>query len=70
MRYSPNLSIIIKALDKISGKLARDLGEIDNLQNNPFSASKFAIACYQRIKKDLAEDLDDIVDRCEKKSKK
>ncbi len=57
MRYSPNLAIIIKALDKISGRLARDFGEIENLQNNHFSATKFANSCYQRIKENLAEDL-------------
>lgn len=57
MRYSPNLSIIIKALDKISGRLARDFGEIENLQNNYATAVKFANACYQRIKDGLIQDL-------------
>lgn len=57
MRYSPNLSVIVKALDKISGRLARDYGEIENLQNNYASAVKFANACYNRIKEDLTADL-------------
>jgi len=57
MRYSPNLAIIIKALDKISGRLARDFGEIENLQNNHFSATKFANSCYKKIKENLVEDL-------------
>ena len=57
MRYSPNLSIIIKALDKVSGRLARDFGEIENLQNNYATAVKFANACYKRIKEGLIQDL-------------
>lgn len=57
MRYSPNLAIIIKAIDKISGRLARDFGEIENLQNNHFSATKFANSCYKKIRESLAEDL-------------
>ncbi len=54
---SPNLNVIIKAIDKISGRLARDFGEIENLQNNAFGASKFANACYTRIAESLAADL-------------
>jgi myo-inositol-1(or 4)-monophosphatase len=57
MRNSPNLSIILKALDKITGRLARDFGEIENLQSNHFSATKFANSCYKRIKETLADEL-------------
>ena len=44
-------------MDKISGRLARDFGEIENLQNNYATAVKFANACYQRIKESLIQDL-------------
>lgn len=57
MAYSPNLSIIIKAVDKISSRLARDFMELENLQNNHFSATKFANSCYKRIEETLVEDL-------------
>ena len=57
---SPALNIIIKALDKISGKMARDFGEIENLQGNNFAASKFTNACYLAVKKRFIEDLSKI----------
>jgi len=57
MIRSPNLNVIIKALDKISPKMARDFGEIENLQSNSFAATKFANACYKAVKERLIEDL-------------
>lgn len=56
MRYSTNLSIIIKAIEKASAHASRDYIELENLQSNPFSANKFANSCYNRVKKILAED--------------
>lgn len=57
MRYSANLNIIIKAIEKASSRLSRDFIELENLQTNPFSANKFANACYNKVKQLLAEDL-------------
>ncbi|MBM5782675.1 MAG: hypothetical protein FJ368_04555 [Pelagibacterales bacterium] len=57
MRYSANLNIIIKAIEKASSRLPRDFMELENLQNNPLSASKFSSACYNKIKQTLVEDL-------------
>lgn len=57
MRYSANLNVIIKAIEKATARISRDFIELENLQTNPASASKFANACYSRIKEVLAEDL-------------
>lgn len=57
MRYSANLNIIIKALEKASSHISRDFIEIENLQSNPASANKFTNACYNRVKKVLIDDL-------------
>lgn len=57
MRYSTNLNIIIKAIEKATVRMSRDFIELENLQTNPFSANKFANACYNRVKEVLAEDL-------------
>jgi myo-inositol-1(or 4)-monophosphatase len=57
MSRSPNLNIIIKSLDKISNKIARDFGEIENLQNNNFAALKFANSCYKSVKEKITRDL-------------
>lgn len=57
MIRSPNLNVMIKALDKVSSKIARDFGEIENLQSNSFAASKFANACYSAVKERLINDL-------------
>ncbi len=57
MIKSPNLNVIIKALDKISHKIARDFGEIENMQNNNFTAAKFANSCYLAVKKQLIREL-------------
>jgi myo-inositol-1(or 4)-monophosphatase len=48
---------MVKALDKVSSKMARDYGEIENLQNNSFAALKFANACYKSIKEKMIRDL-------------
>ena len=57
MRYSTNLNIIIKAIEKATAHLPRDFSELENLQTNPASAAKFANSCYSRIKEILIEDL-------------
>ena len=57
MRYSANLNIIIKAIEKAAGRMPRDFIELENLQSNPISATKFANACYNKVKQTLAEDL-------------
>ena len=57
MLHSPNLNVIIKSLEKISIRLARDFSELENLQNNNFSAIKFTNSCYKRIEETLVEEL-------------
>ncbi len=57
MIRSPNVNIIVKALDKVSSKMARDFGEIENLQNNNFAASKFANSSYLAVKEKLTKEL-------------
>lgn len=56
MRYSANLNIIIKALEKVSNHVARDFVELENLQANPVSANKFASLTYNRIKQILIDE--------------
>ncbi len=57
MRYSANLNIIIKSIEKATFKTSRDFYELEILQNNPRSATKFANSCYSRVKEVLIEDL-------------
>lgn len=57
MRLSPNLNIIVKAIEKASSFVSRDFMELENLQSNPASADKFANSCYRKVKKTLLEDL-------------
>lgn len=57
MRYSANLNIIMKAVERAAARTPRDFIELENLQTNPTSASKFANACYNKVKQTLAEDL-------------
>ena len=56
MRYSANLNIIIKAIEKAAAHMPRAFIELENLQSNPVSANKFANACYNRVKQILADD--------------
>ncbi len=56
MRYSANLNVIIKAIEKATVHAPRDFIELENLQSNPASAAKFASACYNRVKQILADD--------------
>jgi myo-inositol-1(or 4)-monophosphatase len=56
MRYSANLNVIIKAIEKATSHISRDFNELEHLQSNPNSASKFAAACYNRVKQILVED--------------
>lgn len=56
MRYSANLNIIIKAIEKASNHISRDFVELENLQSNPTSCAKFATSCYNRIKQILIDD--------------
>jgi len=57
MRYSANLNIIIKAIEKVASCILRDFVELENLQASTSSASKFSGACYNKVKKILIEDL-------------
>ena len=57
MRYSANLNVIIKAIEKATAHMPRDFIELENLQSNPASAAKFASACYNRVKQILSDDL-------------
>ena len=57
MRYSANLNVIIKAIEKATAHMPRDFIELENLQSNPVSANKFATACYNRVKQILTDDL-------------
>ena len=57
MLHSPNLNVVIKSLEKISSRLARDFVELENLQSNNFSAVKFANSCYKRIEETLVDEL-------------
>lgn len=57
MRYSANLNIIIKAIEKASIHLPRDFMELENLQSNPNSADNFARHCYTKVKKIISEDI-------------
>ncbi|NBV06085.1 MAG: hypothetical protein EBS06_02475 [Proteobacteria bacterium] len=56
MRYSANLNIILKAIEKATSHMPRDFIELENLQSNPTSAVKFAAACYNRVKQVLADE--------------
>lgn len=56
MRYSANLNVILKAIEKATARMARDFIELENLQSNPMSAQKFASACYGRVKQVLFDD--------------
>lgn len=56
MRFSANLNIIIKAIEKSSNHISRDFVELENLQSNPASSAKFATSCYNRIKQILIDD--------------
>lgn len=60
MRYSANLNIIIKSIEKAASCVSRDFIELENLQSNPFSANKFAASCYNRVKQILLDDLSKI----------
>ncbi len=57
MRYSANLNVILKAIEKATAHMPRDFIELENLQSNPFSANKFANSCYARVKQILSDDL-------------
>lgn len=56
MRYSANLNVIVKAIERATAHMSRDFIELENLQSNPVSANKFANACYNRVKQVLADD--------------
>jgi myo-inositol-1(or 4)-monophosphatase len=56
MRYSGNLNVIIKAIDKSTSSIVRDFIELENIQSNQTSAQKFAIASYNKIKKNLIDE--------------
>jgi myo-inositol-1(or 4)-monophosphatase len=57
MRYSANLNVMIKAIEKATSHMSRDFNELEHLQSNPVSAGKFAISCYKRVRQILTDDL-------------
>lgn len=57
MRYSNNLNIILKSIDKVSNYILRDFNELENLQSNSITAKKFTNSCYDKVKKIISEDL-------------
>lgn len=57
MRYSANLNVILKAIEKATVHMPRDFTELEHLQSNPATAEKFAAACYRKVKKILIDDL-------------
>lgn len=57
MKYSTNLSVITKSLQKATSHLSRDFVELENLQVNSHSATKFANSCYKKIKEVIIDDL-------------
>ncbi|MCE2687947.1 MAG: hypothetical protein LW595_05350 [Rickettsiales bacterium] len=57
MRYSSNLNIILKSIEKAVNRMSRDFVELENLQNNPASALKFATSCYNKIAEIIIDDL-------------
>lgn len=57
MRYSANLNLMLKAVERAASRTPRDFIELENLQTNPASADRFTNACYSKIKQTLAEDL-------------
>jgi myo-inositol-1(or 4)-monophosphatase len=57
MRYSANLNVIIKAIEKATAHMPRDFIELENLQTNPVSANKFANSCYKKVQQILVDDL-------------
>jgi fructose-1,6-bisphosphatase/inositol monophosphatase family enzyme len=60
MRYSANLNVILKAIEKATVHMPRDFTELEHLQSNPATAEKFAAACYRKVKKVLIDDLSKI----------
>ena len=60
MRYSANLNVILKAIEKATIHMPRDFTELEHLQSNPATAEKFAAACYRKVKKVLIDDLSKI----------
>lgn len=56
MRYSANLNVILKAIEKATVHMPRDFIELENLQSNPMSAQKFASACFGRVKQVLTDE--------------
>jgi myo-inositol-1(or 4)-monophosphatase len=60
MRYSANLNVIIKAIEKAASYMSRDFIELENLQTNPASAARFTNSCYNKVKQILTDDLSKI----------
>lgn len=56
MRYSANLNIMVKAVEKASINISRDFIELENLQSKPESANKFASASYKKAKQVLIDE--------------
>jgi len=57
MRYSANLNVIVKSLEKATAHMSRDFIELENLQSNSASADRVSVSCYNRVKQVLVDDL-------------
>ena len=54
---SPLLNVIFQSLNKVTRKLLRDFGEIENLQLSPNSIMDFVSKTENQINNSLNEDL-------------
>ncbi len=49
-QFSNNVAVIVEACQKVSTRLRRDFGEIENLQNSPNGANSFVQRAIERTK--------------------
>ena len=54
---SPNLNIMIKAVEEARVRTARDFHELEILQTNQATAKKYANSCFLRVKNFIFDDL-------------
>lgn len=54
---TPNINIILSAIEKVSKLLQRDFGEIQQLQNSYYGSEKFAIASKKKAENILIKSL-------------
>ncbi len=54
-QFSSHVAIIVEACQKVSNRLRRDFGEIENLQNTPSGASSFVKKAMERTQSELVK---------------